>query len=167
MQFHYSHEFDIDAPTYWKIFLSDEFVEDMNRDLKMKGREKIKQTDDGKTFYRVQKMMPSTSIPGFMQTFIKAADYTEIDTLDWATNTMKVVIEMDMMKDRFKMSGDYVVTPLGDGTRCRREFRGEIKVSVPLVGGKIEKTVIDQMASSYDIAAATMRRWIAKHKQSA
>jgi hypothetical protein len=166
MNFNFAHEFDIDVQGYWKIFLSDEFNEELYRDLKMKERTKVTQTDDGKTFHRVQRLTPSTQIPGFMASLIKGAlSYTEIDTLDWATNSMKVVIEMDAMKDRFSMSGNYRVTPLEGGKRCKREFVGEIKVGVPLIGGKIEKTVLEQTRDGYDVAASATRRWIAKQKQ--
>jgi hypothetical protein len=70
-----------------------------------------------------------------------------------------------MFKDKFNMSGDYIVTPLGD--RCRREFKGEVKVSVPLLGGKIEKFMMEQLRDAYEVAARVTRQWIAKQKGAA
>ena len=58
-----------------------------------------------------------------------------------------------MFKDRFQMHGDYIVTPLDGGKRSRREFKGEVKVRVPLIGGRIEKFMMEQLRDSYDIAA--------------
>lgn len=166
MRYNFSHEFDIDAERYWKIFLSDEFTEDLYRDLRAKERVKLTQTDDGKTFYRVQRITPHTTIPGFMSSIVQGGlSYTEIDTLDWATNTMQVVIEMESMKDRFSMQGLYKVIPLDGGSRVRRDFTGDIKVDIPIIGGKIEKTVLEQTRDGYETAAHTTRRWIAKLKQ--
>jgi hypothetical protein len=165
MNFNFAHDFDIDVANYWKIFLSPEFNKEMFADLKMKKYEVVKQEDDGKRFHRVQVLEPSTPIPGFLQSIVKSTGYTEIDNLDWSTNVMDVVIETQMFKDRFAMGGKYAVTPLDGGKRCRREFRGEVKVSIPLIGGRIEKYMMEQLRDSYELAAATTRRWIGKQKQ--
>jgi hypothetical protein len=165
MNFNFSHEFDIDVASYWKIFLSPEFNQDMFlNELKMRKYELLEMKDDGKKMHREQLAEPSTPIPGFLQSIVKSTGYTEIDDLDWSTNVMRVRIETAMFKDRFSMFGDYVVTPLDGGKRCRREFKGEVKVSVPLVGGKIEKFMMEQMRDSYDVAARCTRRWIDKFK---
>lgn len=164
MNFSFVHEFDTDVKTYWKIFLSEPFNKEMFADLKMKDYKVLKQEDDGKHFIRVQSLEPSTPIPGFLQSIVKSAGYTEYDDLDWGTNVMKVRIETQMFKDRFSLHGDYIVSPLGDGKRCRREFRGEVKVSMALVGGKIEKYMMEQLRDSYEIAARVTRRWIDKEK---
>ena len=165
MNFSFVHEFDIDPAGYWKIFLSPEFNKDMFGELKMKEYKVVKQEDDGKHFHRVQTLEPSTPIPGFLQSVVKSTGYTEIDDLDWASGTMHVKIETQMFKDRFKMAGDYIVSPLDGGKRARREFKGEVKVTVPLIGGRIEKYMMEQLRDSYDIAARVTRRWIEKQKQ--
>jgi hypothetical protein len=169
MNFNFSHDFDIDVANYWKIFLSPEFNKDMFGELKMKDYTVLEQKDDGKTMHRVQQCEPSTPIPGFLQSIVKSTGYTEVDTLEWATNIMDIKIETAMFKDRFHMAGKYIVTPLDGGARCRREFKGEVRVSVPLLGGKIEKFMMEQMRDSYEIAAKVTRRWIEdwKKKQNA
>ena len=164
MNFSFVHEFDIDPQAYWKLFLADDFNEDLFRELKMKNRTVVKQTDDGKTFHRVQKMEPTTELPGFLASMVKDTGYTEIDTLDWSRGVMRIVIETAMFKDRFDMKGDYIVTPLADGKRCRREFKGEVKVSMALIGGKIERFMHEQMKGAYETAARVTRRWIEKQK---
>ena len=164
MNFSFVHEFDIDVPSYWKLFLSEPFNVDLYKELKMKSREVVKQEDDGKVFHRVVKCQPTTNIPGFLQSIVKETGYTEHDHLEWAKNTMRVEIETQMFKDRFKMGGDYMVTPLGDGKRCRREFKGECKVSIALIGGRVEKFMMEQLRDSYETAARVTRKWIAEQK---
>ena len=166
MQFNFAHDFDIDVANYWKIFLSPEFNQDMfMNELKMKHYAVKEKTDDGKHMHRVQDVEPSVPIPGFMQSLVKSTGYREIDELDYATNTMRVTIETQMFKDRFSMAGNYQVTPLDGGKRCRREFKGEVKVSIPLIGGKVEKYMMEQMRDSYDAAARCTRRWIDDYKK--
>jgi hypothetical protein len=164
MNFSFVHEFDIDPVGYWKIFLSPEFNKDMFGELKMKKYEVLELKDDGKTMHRVQQLEPSTPIPGFLQSVVKSTGYTEIDDLDYSRNVMRVKIETQMFKDRFQMHGDYIVTALDGGKRCRREFKGEVKVAMPLIGGRVEKYMMEQLRDSYDIAARVTRRWIEKAK---
>ena len=76
---------------------------------------------------------------------------------------MNVQIEPAVMRDRFQLAGVFAVTPLGPG-RCRREFSGELKVSIPLLGGKIEKFMVDQIRDGYDQAARITRDYLAKQK---
>jgi hypothetical protein len=102
-----------------------------------------------------------------MQKLLKSIAYTEYDDLDWATNVMDIDIKTAVLQDQFKMGGKYSVTPLDGGARCRREFKGEVKVSIPLIGGRVEKYMLDELKNSYDKAAVTTRRWIAKAKENA
>ncbi len=167
MNFSFVHEFDIDPDGYWKIFLSPDFNKEMFAELKMKKYEVNEQKDDGKHFHRVQSLEPSTPIPSFLQSVVKSTGYTEVDDMDWGTGVMRIKIETAMFKDRFSMHGDYIVTPLDGGKRARREFKGEVKVSMPLIGGRVEKYMMEQLRDSSDLAARVTRRWIEKQKQSA
>jgi hypothetical protein len=165
MNFSFVHEFDIDVASYWKLFLSEEFNKDMFAELKMRDYKVLKREDDGKIFRRVQSLEPTTPIPGFLASVVKSTGYTEHDELVWATNIMDVRIETQMFKDRFKMDGKYIVTPLDEGKRCRREFRGEVKVTMPLIGGRVEKYMMEQLRDSYDVAARVTRKWIEQQRK--
>jgi len=163
MNFSFVHEFDTDVKSYWNLFLSPEFTEALMGALKMKNYKLIDKTDDGKTYRRTQSMEPSVALPAMFAKVVPSLGYTEHDTLDWAANKMRIAIEPASMKDKFKTEGDYIVTPIGD-KRCRREFRGECKVSIMLIGGKMEQFTVDQMKEAYEIAARVTREWIQKAK---
>jgi hypothetical protein len=163
MNFSFVHEFDTDVKSYWNLFLSPEFTEALMGALKMKNYKLVDKTDDGKTYRRTQSMEPTVALPAMFAKVVPSLGYTEHDTLDWAANKMRIVIEPASMKDKFKTEGDYIVTPIGD-KRCRREFRGETKVSIMLIGGKMEQFTVDQMKEAYEIAARVTREWIQKAK---
>ena len=163
MNFSFVHEFDTDVKSYWSLFLSPEFTEALMSALRMKNYKLLSKTDDGTTLRRSQSMEPTVALPSMFAKVVPNLGYTEHDTLNWATNTMKVVIEPASMKDKFQTSADYIVTPIGD-KRCRREFRGDTKVSIPLLGGKMERFTVEQMKEAYDVAARVTREWIQKAK---
>lgn len=161
MKFSFVHEFDTDVKSYWKLFLSDEFNDALLSALKMKHHKTLKKEDDGTTFRRSQSMEPTVNIPAMFAKFVPDMNYVEHDTLVWATNTMR--IQIDAANPKFKTSGDYSVTPTGEN-RCRREFKGEMKIDIMLVGGKMESYAVDEMKKSYDVASQVTREWIAKTK---
>jgi len=163
MNFSIVHEFDTDVRSYWEMFLSEPFTEALMGALKMKNYRLLKREDDGTTFRRTQSMEPTVALPAMFASIVPSLGYTEHDSLVWSTNTMRIVIEPAQMKEKFQTAGDYIVTPVGD-KRCRREFRGEVKVSIPLLGGKMEKYTIEQMKESYEVATRTTREWIQKAK---
>ncbi len=163
MNFSFQHEFDIDVAGFWKMFFSDEFCKELYEKLGMKSRTVSEFKDDGKTLIRVQRLEPSTPLPGWAQSVIGDISYTERNRLEWAKNVMEVIVEPAAQKDRIDFKGNFSVTPLGD-KRCKRTFEGAVKVSIPFLGGKIEKYMMEQVRDGYDTAAKVTKAYIEKAK---
>ena len=163
MHFSFTHDFDVAPKAYWDLFWSDGYSEDLYRQLGMRSRVVLEQKDEGATIRRAQKMEPDFPVPAWAAAAIKSTAYTEHDLYHKDRSAMDVRIEPALMAERFQMSGVYAVTPLPDG-RCRREFRGEVKIAVPLLGGKIEKMMIDQLRDAYETTARVTREWVQRSK---
>lgn len=65
---------------------------------------------------------------------------------------MEVMIEPTAQRERIDFKGVFAVTPLGD-KRCKRTFEGTVKISIPFLGGRIEKYMMEQVRDGYDTAA--------------
>src|SRR5204863_7686090 len=102
-------------------------------------------------------------IPQVFRSVIKDMSYTEHNVFHRDRSSMDVVIEPALMKNKFDFKGVYAVTPLGPG-RCRRVFEGDVKIAVMIIGGQIEKFMIERLRASYEIATDVTRKWIAKRK---
>lgn len=164
MNFSFAHDFDIDAQAFWDMFLSEPFEAELFKRLKMRSYTVLERKDEGNVVRRSIKLDPEMNVPSWASGVIKDTGYTEHDVYYKDRSSMDVRVEPTMMKDRFSLSAVFKVTPLGPG-RCRREFTGEAKVSVPLLGGKIEKMLVEQMKTGYDQAAEVTRDWIARNKK--
>lgn len=162
MQFSFVHEFDVDPSGFWQMFFNEEYERELFKRLRMRTYVVLERKDAGNEYRRTLKLEPELAVPSWAQSVVKDTGYTEYDVLSRDRSTMDVRIEPQMMKERFNMRGTFKVTSLGAG-RCRREFSGEVKISVPLLGGKIEKLMVDQMREGYDAAAEFTREWIRKH----
>jgi hypothetical protein len=166
MHFRYEHDFDIDPQGYWDIFLSEEFTVELYKHLKMRDRQLLENKDDGTVLRRVQKLTPDSEMPAFIKALVSDVSYTEHDLYRKDRSEMEVVVEPAMLKNKFDLKGLYAVKPLGPG-RCRRSFEGDVKVSIMLVGGQVEKFMCEQMKDSYETAARLVREWIAKRAATA
>jgi len=163
MQFRFVHDFDVEPPQFWEMFFSEAFETELFRGLKMRSWKVTDRRDEGAKLHRTVKLEPAMAVPSWASSVVKETGYTEIDVFLKSESKMNVQIEPAVMRDRFQLSGVFAVTPLGPG-RCRREFAGEIKVSIPILGGKIEKFMVDQIRDGYDQAAQITRDYLAKRK---
>jgi hypothetical protein len=166
MNFVFTHEFDVEPEGFWQLFFSEAYEKELFRCLKMRGYTVLERKDEGNRYRRALKLDPEMEIPSWATAVVREAGYIEHDLLHRDRSVMDVTIEPLTMKSRFYLAGQFKVTPVGAG-RCRREFSGEIRISVPLLGGKIEKFLVERMREGYDAAAAMTRDWIARGKATA
>ena len=164
MQFSFSHEFDTTPEGFWAVFWDEAYNTELYRALAIKERVVVKDSEENGVRRRSQRLEPSVPVPGWAASVLKDLSYTEHDVFHRDRSSMDVTVEPVMGKERFQLGGVFSVTPAGPG-RCRREFRGEVKISVPLLGGKIEKLMVDQLRDAYDNAARVTRDFLARqHK---
>jgi hypothetical protein len=65
----------------------------------------------------------------------------------------------DHYADRLEAAYDVTLEPLGDSTR--RVATGELKVRVPLVGGRVERVIVDGIEEHAAAEADLLGRWVA------
>ncbi len=78
---------------------------------------------------------------------------------DLATHTQQHRIAPDHYGDRLEAS--YDVTLTGAGEHTRRLATGELKVHVPLVGGRVERAIVGGITEHADAEAELLGTWIA------
>lgn len=161
-QFNISHEFECDRDKYWKVFFHEPYNVALYERIGIKERQIIDWKETDNEVYRVIKIVPQRDLPGFIKKIVKGdLGYVETSTLYRDRDHMDVRVEPTLMKDRTKISGTYTLKPAGEG-KWRRTFAGNITISIPLVGGRIEKFIIDDMTRAYDTAAEVHREWLKK-----
>jgi hypothetical protein len=157
-----SHDFDTDPETFWKLFFHEPYKVAMYERIGIKERTILSRKDDGDTQSFSERIVPKRDLPDVIKKVVKGDfGYTETSTFTLSKNHGDVKIEPTLMRDKTRISAKYTLTPLGPG-RVRRTFEGDITVSIPLLGGRIEKTIIEDMRRSYDIVAEVTREWLKK-----
>jgi hypothetical protein len=166
MHYRIEHPYDIDPNGYWEMFFSDAYNDELYKELRMTNRKTLELKDEGNIIRRVQQMTPPTDIPSIFKSVIKDTSYIERNVFYRDKSVMEVIIEPQMLKNKFDMRANYSVVPNGDG-KCKRIFEGDVKVSIMLLGGQIEKFMVEQLKSNYEITDRVTKAWIAKHKPAA
>lgn len=161
-RFCFAHTFDAEPAQFWKVFFHEAFNEDMYRRIKVKERRILKYEENDATILRDVKIMPERDLPGFMKKIVGGDfGYIEHNVIYKGKDSMDVVIEPTLWKDKTKMSGVFKVEALAPG-KCRRSFEGSVEVSVPLLGRKIEDFIVAEMKNAYDAAALVTAEWLKK-----
>jgi len=125
----------------------------------------VKQEGEGEALVirRQIKLTPQREVPALIARFVKGAiTYTEQNVYTARTSAIDVVTIPGFMADALTTRGVYKVQALGPN-KVRRTWDGDVVCKVPLLGGKIEKRIVEEVTSSYRDTTDFTRKWLAEH----
>jgi hypothetical protein len=159
-------EFPTTVDKYWDMFFSDAYNAALWKHLDIE-RQVIEFRREGEgeaeVIHRVQKLTPKRDVPSALRKLVKdAISYEERNVWRRADNAMEVVTIPNFFADKFTARGVYELSPLGEG-KLRRIWKASCECRVPLVGGKVEKHVVEEVKRSYQATTIFTRKWIAEH----
>ena len=90
-------------------------------------------------------------LPSAAQAMIDAHKISWIEELDFdlSASAADTRLKPDHYADRFSCSGRYTFSPLGPGRSARR-LDGDLRVRVPLVGGRVENALVSGLKEHAD-----------------
>ncbi len=165
MEYRIEDTFDVSAERYWGFFFTQEYnaalwpALDIDWELLELTRE-----GEGPTLriHREQRLSPRREVPGFLKKIVKGAiTYVEKNDFVAADNVMRTVTIPGFAADRLRTEGTYSLVPQGPN-KTVRVWEGICECRVPLIGGKIEKQLVEEVRESYRRATTFTRDWIAK-----
>jgi hypothetical protein len=123
----------------------------------------VEEFDDGATTVTVHRTMPTDEIPDFVRTFVgQTLVVSEIQ--DWpatgADGNRAGTLALEIKGAPVRMTGSLRLLREGDG--CIEEIDCELKASVPLVGGRIEKAIEPAIRAAVRVEERTGRQWLAE-----
>ncbi|MDB4968637.1 MAG: hypothetical protein JWN44_4326 [Myxococcales bacterium] len=156
------HEFETDTQRFWRIFLDNEFQNEMYRGAGMK-RSEVRREDCGDRTVIVGLCVAERQLPAIVGSLLggKQLGYTETLTFHKDRAELEQQIEMAVLPDRIRFTGKLTVEKLADD-HVRRSYAGAINVNIGLIGKKIEQSTVKEMKRTHDHAAELMRAWLAK-----
>jgi hypothetical protein len=159
-----SHDFDVDADTFWnQLFFDDAFNRALYVDaLRFPEWKVLENNDRGTEVVRRVRVMPKQEAPAAVQKLLGSSfSYTEEGTFDKNAKRYRFRVVPATMADKVRTEGEMRVESLGP-KKCRRSVDVNIDVKIFGVGGMIEGFVAKSTQDSYEQAAAFTRKWIAE-----
>lgn len=159
-------EFPTTVDAYWAMFFSDEYNAALWKHLDIE-REVVEfrreGEGDGEVVHRTQRLTPKRDVPSALRRIVKdAIAYEERNVWRRKDSAMQVVTIPNFFADKFEATGTYRIEPVGED-RVRRTWTAKCSCKVPLVGGKVEKHVVEEVKRSYKATTIFTRKWIAEH----
>lgn len=145
MKFSYSQKFHKDKDTVLNMLCDPEYHQGLQDALGSWDFKEIELDDDGTKFrikysYYVKSDIP---MPGFAKKVLGENTFaTQTETWDRSTGKGTVDVEPRGLPGRIHC--DLIIEDNGDGTATKR-FDWDINVKIPLVGGKLEKLIADDI----------------------
>ncbi len=163
MEYRIEDTFDVSTEGYWEMFFSPEYNEALWPAIEITW-ELVRLDREGEgaalRIKREQRLTPQREVPGFLKKLVKGAiTYTEKNEFVAANNAMRTVTIPGFAADRLKTEGTYRLEALGD-SRCKRIWEGVCECRIPLVGGKVEKHLVEEVRESYRRATIFTRKWL-------
>lgn len=166
MRYTISDDFETSLEHYWQVFFDDAYNAELYKRLRV-GREVLDVQKEGEgeslVIRRKVKLSPQREVPALVAKFVKGAiTYTEQGVFTARTNTLEIVTIPGFMADQLTTRGTYKVQSLGPN-KVRRTWDGEISCKIPLLGGKVEKHIVEEVTQSYRDTTEFTRKWLVDH----
>jgi uncharacterized protein YndB with AHSA1/START domain len=113
--------------------------------------------DQGAAQVRMEQVQPVQGVPSFATKF--AGETTKATVVETWTSQASADLEITTPGKPTRITGGYRLSEIGG--RTTQQFEGECKVSVPLIGGKLEKVMGDLFVQGREKEAAAGRAWLA------
>ncbi len=122
----------------------------------------IEEYDDNSASIRTERVMPTDQVPDFVRTFV-GQTLTVVQVDDWqaaaADGSREGTVVVEIKSAPVRLAGSMTLRP--DGTGTRQTVDGDLKASVPLVGGRIEKAVEPALKAALRVEQREGRTWLA------
>lgn len=124
--------------------------------------EVLAQSRDGDTVRQRVRYLFTAELSGAVRRVVDPDKLTwvEVSSSDLVVHTASYRIEPDNYANLLEGAYDATIAANGGGTR--RVATGQLKVHVPLVGGKVEKAIVDGLQENSDAQAELLTAWVAK-----
>lgn len=160
MHFEFRHRFPVSADALWALLRDDAYQDEANQEANVRKDVLEEREDLGVRFKRIR-VFPQRALPPAMARALGTDSLSYVQEQRWRDDKklMNWVVIPDVMASRVHCKGDYRISDRGRG-ECERLITGEIRISVPVVGSRMEKKTVEDLRGSYDATAVLMRRWI-------
>jgi hypothetical protein len=165
MRFELSHPFDAPAERVATAMLDPAFQETLTDIGDLHDRKVLSLEDSaGGGVTRKVRCVLALHISGMAKSMLGDSDPAWVQEEHWnaARTHCDWVIHPEVAGDLLSAVGTIDIEDHGD--KATRAVAGEVRVRVPLYGGKVEGWIVEGVSRAYDEEAALLARWLEREK---
>ncbi|MEC7983988.1 MAG: DUF2505 domain-containing protein [Myxococcota bacterium] len=148
MKFSHQHVIPGNPTDVWNLTADPQFTKESY--AKANATHELIRTEqkNGKIVNRIRVTVNAPKLPSFVAKITGSPylSYEQIETIDAQKRTNDWVILIPKLEKKVKASGRFTIAE--HGSQSKRLIEGEVKVLIPLIGGKIEKHISKQLEES-------------------
>jgi hypothetical protein len=160
------HELPIAADRFWELLHDPAYEAFQAAGLGLGGYEEVERRVEGSVMHRRIRVVPKIEVPAAIRKVIGAGDkdagsmgYIESQEKQLDRYEMRWWVDPPILVGKLQVGGLFRLEPI-DATRCRRILDGEVKIGIPIVGGTVEKFVLQEVKKTYDKVPGIVAAWV-------
>lgn len=162
MKFEVRHSYPAPAKIVWEQLFSEAYEQAVKSVSKIE-REVLEDSVKGGVRVRRMRIHSGRELPALAQKIVGGSrlSYEMEERYDPIRPYIGWTTFAPSLGEKARCTGSYEFIDRPNG--CERLVKGEVIVSIPLVGGKIEAVIVDELKSAYEGAYAFGLKWIQEH----
>ena len=161
-EFRFEHTFEAASPAdIIAAYFDDGHLAAQDAVAGMRDRSVVESRDDGKVWTCAWKVASTRALPSIVRPFVQGGQLTYLETMTWhrPEDRAALTVAPQLLGGRVELSGSYVFEQRGDRKIVRR-YAGAVSANVPLLSGKIERTILSEFEQQVPVLAACTQRWL-------
>ena len=161
MRFRVEQRYDAPLATVEEAFVDPAFIARLATLPKLGGAQMLERRDEGHLHHQRVRYAFVGELSAAVRAVVDPARLTWVEesTLDRRSHRTEWHVVPDHYGSLLRCSGTFQLEAEGPAA-TRREATGEVRVTFPLVGGRVEKAIVSGLEEHARLEAAAMAQWL-------
>jgi hypothetical protein len=159
--FHFEYLFRArDPDAVFSVYFDPEHQAEQDRRIDVARRETLEDEDRGDTRRRVARVYPKRQLPVVIRPLIRG-DLSYDEILVWHKREHRIEFEVlpRLLDGKAQILATYRLQQRGPG-QILRTYDGQANVQVRLIGGRVEKTIVEDLEKSLTVTAGCTQEYL-------
>ena len=164
MKFEISHSFDAPPERVAEVTLDQDFQASLKDIGRLKDRKVLSQKKSGANVVRRTRCVLDIHLGGMAKKMLGDSEPAWVELATWDPERLRWRWEIEPEVGEELLSAFGEMTLEQDGSGTTRTVRGDVRVSVPIYGGRVENTIVEGLRDAYDEEAERISEWLGREK---
>lgn len=166
MKFIVSAELQTTPERCWAFYFDPTFNLELRQVMQVESIHETVFENTAEQIKMVYHVVARRNMPDWVQKAIPGVKiaFTSTDILNKKTNHMDVRMLPDILPSKVSAHGVWTVRVIRPGW-VERRFDGELKINIPLLGGKMEEKLAAGLEADFGLSNDLMARWIKRDQE--